>query len=106
MGELGIARPDDVPRMDWMTTGGKRSKKDWFRPQPEKGKSTLHKWVCPDCGMAVRVGINSDPHLVHDVCSAIKGEKVFLVKPDGPKHTIYENAAETKESREGYAISH
>lgn len=106
MGELGIARPDDVPRMDWMTTGGKRSKKDWFRPQPEKGKSTLHKWVCPDCGMAVRVGINSDPHLVHDVCSAIKGEKVFLVKPDGPKHTIYENAAETKKSQEGYAISH
>jgi hypothetical protein len=84
MGELGIQRPDDVPRDD-----EKHGKRDWFRPSPEKGKSTLHKWVCPDCGLAVRLGIKSDPHLVHDVCSEIKGEKVFLVKHDGLSHTIY-----------------
>jgi AraC-like DNA-binding protein len=31
---------------------------------------------------------------VHDVCSEIKGEKVFLVKHDGLEHTIYESAGE------------
>jgi hypothetical protein len=83
MEELGIPRPDDVPRAD--------SKKDWFRPKAEKGRSTLHKWVCPDCGLAVRIGINSDPKLVHDVCSERKGEKVFLVEHDSLKHTIYKS---------------
>ena len=39
--------------------------------------------------MAVRIGIKSDPRLVHDVCSEIKGEKVFLIKHDGLSHTIY-----------------
>ena len=86
MGELGFPRPTDVPREE-LTDGGVR--KDWFRSGKEKGKSTLHKWVCPDCGLAVRMGIVSDPHLVHDVCSEIKGEKVFLVRHDGLPHTIY-----------------
>jgi hypothetical protein len=86
MGELGIPRPDEVPRIE-----GKSSKRDWFRPAPEKGKTTLHKWVCPDCGLNVRIGIGSDPHLVLDVCSEIRGEKVFLVRHDGLEHTIYEN---------------
>jgi len=90
MGELGIERPKDVPTRDWRKTGGYPIKWDWFRPKPEKGRSTLHKWTCPDCGLAVRMGINGDPRLVHDVCSEIKGEKVFLVKHDGLKHTIYE----------------
>lgn len=85
MWELGIPRPDDVPKAD----DEKAAKRDWFRPIPEKGRSTLHKWTCPDCGLAVRIGIGSDPRLVHDVCSEIKGEKVFLVKEDGKSHTIY-----------------
>jgi len=65
---------------------------DWVLsrdPERPKGKSTLSKWVCPDCGLAVRIGIKSDPQLVHDVCSEIKGEKVFLVRADGKEHTIY-----------------
>ena len=82
MEELGIPRPMDVPRVI-------EGKRDWFRPKPEKGRSTLHKWTCPDCGLAVRVGIKEDPHLVHDVCSETRGEKVFLVKDDGRFHTIY-----------------
>ncbi len=89
MDELGIPRPEDVPRIDWTKAGGKPVKRDWFRPEPEKGRSTLHKWTCPDCGMAVRIGINNDPRLVHDVCSELKGEKVFLVKHDGLSHIIY-----------------
>lgn len=90
MKELGIPRPEDVPRIDWTRTGVIIRKRDWFRPEPEKGRSSLHKWVCPDCGLSVRIGINSDPRLVHDVCSEIAGEKVFLVRHDGLSHTIYD----------------
>src|SRR5687768_15167365 len=88
MQEMGIPRPSDVPSVE--------EKRDWFRTKVEKGRSTLRKWVCPDCGLAVRIGINSDPHLVHDVCSEIKGEKVFLVKHDGLPHTIYEGNDEER----------
>jgi hypothetical protein len=91
MEELGIPRPDDVPRIDWTRAGGKPIKRDWFRPAPEKGRSTLHKWTCPDCGLAVRIGIKDDPRLVHDACSETKGEKVFLVNHDGLDHTIYKD---------------
>jgi hypothetical protein len=35
--------------------------------------------------------------LVHDTCSQIKGEKVFLVNHDGLKHTIYESEGDSKQ---------
>jgi hypothetical protein len=87
-------KPEDIKQnwADWLIYDKKGKEKP-------KGRSTLHKWVCPDCGLAVRIGIGSDPHLVHDVCSEIKGEKVFLVKHDGLKHTIYENAGESEKSK-------
>jgi hypothetical protein len=50
--------------------------------------------VCPDCGLAVRIGIGSDPRLVHDSCSEKKGEQVFLVNHNGLKHTIYESTSD------------
>jgi hypothetical protein len=93
MNELGFPRPDDVPREI-----NKPRKKDWFRPAPEKGRSTLHKWECPDCGIKVRVGIKGDPKLVHDTCSEKKGEKVFLVNHDGLEHVIYDGNADDKET--------
>src|SRR5215213_527317 len=89
--EQGIFPPEDafiVPSDNKINWADYLIYKDKEKP---KGRSTLHKWVCPDCGLAVRIGIGSDPHLVHDVCSEIKGEKVFLVKHDGLKHTIYES---------------
>jgi hypothetical protein len=85
MEELGIPRPDDVPR----EKGETPKKTDWFRPTKEKGRSTLQKWMCPDCGLAVRLGIKSDPRLVHEVCSEKRGEKVYLVKDEGKSQTIY-----------------
>jgi hypothetical protein len=57
-----------------------------------KGRSTLSKYTCPDCGLNIRVGVKHDPRIVHDVCSEIKGEKVFFVKHDGLEHTIYESS--------------
>lgn len=85
MGELGIEPPKDVPREDELPP-----KADWFRPTPEKGRSSLSKWECPECGLKVRMGIRGNPELVHDPCSAKKGEKVFLVKRDSLRHVIYE----------------
>ncbi|MFZ5856623.1 MAG: hypothetical protein ACOYZ6_07320 [Chloroflexota bacterium] len=89
MAELGIPRPDDVPRMDWTRAGGKPVKKDWFRPDKERGASTLKKWVCPECGLKVRLGISGNPELIHHPCSEKRGEKVFLVQHDGLPHVIY-----------------
>jgi hypothetical protein len=66
-----------------------------------KGRSTLHKWVCPDCGLNVRIRIGSDPRLVHDVCSEIKGEKVFLVRHDVLAHTIYESTTDDEKPKKG-----
>ena len=84
MAELGIPRPEDVPKE-------KGEKRDWFRPEKEKGTSTLHKWVCPECGLKVRMGISGNPELIHHPCSEKKGEKVFLVQHDNLKHTIYKS---------------
>jgi hypothetical protein len=93
MNELGIPRPDDVPRESGQTT-----KKDWFKPDKERGRSTLHKWECPDCGLKVRIGIKDNPKLVHDSCSEKRGEKVFLVNHDGLQHVIFDGDADDKET--------
>lgn len=87
--EIGIeppygayGKPEDVKQnwADWVISKGK---------EKPRGRSTLHKWVCPDCGLSARIGIKGNPQLTHDVCSEIKGEKVFLVRHDGREHTIY-----------------
>ena len=83
--ERGIPRPEDVP------TEMEEFKKNCFRPTPEKGRSSLHKWDCPNCGLSVRIGANRDPRLVHDVCSELRGEKVFLVQHDGLRRTIFKS---------------
>lgn len=80
-GAYGKPEDDKQNWADWVLFKGK---------EKPRGKSTLNKWVCPDCGLSARIGINSDPRLVHDVCSEIKGEKVFLVRHDHLTHTIYD----------------
>jgi hypothetical protein len=75
MKEWGIDRPQDVPYDD--------RKLDWFKLGKEtKGRSSLTKWECPECGLKVRIGIKGDPEIVHDPCSIKKGEKVFFVRAD------------------------
>jgi len=90
MTELGISRPDDVPRWEWTKAGGTPIKRDWFRPNKEKGKSSLTKWTCPECGLNARMGIKRDPEIVHEPCSQKKGEKVFFVQADGLTHTLFQ----------------
>ncbi|MGO9611590.1 MAG: hypothetical protein ACLPX5_00935 [Dissulfurispiraceae bacterium] len=59
MYELGIERPADVPRT--------KSKKDWFKPEKEKGRSTLYKWEC-ECGQKIRVGKKDWPGAICKKC--------------------------------------
>ena len=97
--EQGIFPPKgayDIPKDNKVNWAFYLVYKDREKP---KGRSTLHKWICPDCGLAVRIGIGTDPHLVHDVCSEIKGEKVFLVNYDGLKHTIYESDGDNEKPK-------
>ena len=79
MNGLGIPRPKGVPRVE--------GKRDWFRPTKEKGKSTLHKWECPNCGLALRVGIKGDIDSTHDACGTkyIRSEKGVIYEGGGKK---------------------
>lgn len=78
MNELGIEPPelpktDEEPNMDWYK---------WFldfQGKRRKGKSSLHKWTCPECGLNVRIGIKGNPELRHFPCEQHSGNKVFLV---------------------------
>ena len=79
MREMGIPRPTDVPTAE--ETRGRRF--DWFEiGKKEKGRSSLTKWTCPDCGLNARIGIKGDPLIIHAPCSEKKGELVFFVRTD------------------------
>ena len=78
MNELGIEAPqlpktDEEPNMDWYK---------WFldiQGKRRKGRSSLHKWTCPECGLNVRIGIKGNPELRHAPCEQISGNTVFLI---------------------------
>ncbi len=75
MKEWGIERPDDVPTDN--------RKKDWFKNGKEiKGRSSLKKWTCPECGLNVRMGVAGDPMLRHHTCETAAGRPVFLIPGD------------------------
>jgi hypothetical protein len=50
-----------------------------IRKKP-KGRSSLTKWECPECGLKVRMGIKGNPELRHDPCKKVVGGPVFLVR--------------------------
>lgn len=79
MREWGIEPPADAPF-------GEEFDKHWWREffkDEKKGRSTLHKWTCPDCGMSVRYGRMDDPLLIHAPCGSV------LVRADAIDQTIY-----------------
>lgn len=79
MRELGIARPNDVPRDET-----KPIKTDWFRPKKEKGRSSIHKWGCPQCG-EIWYATRKDPvPPAHPTCG------VIFVRLDGVPQTLYQ----------------
>ncbi len=75
MGEMGIDRPDDVPKQE--------RKRDWFKPEKEKGKSTLKKWEC-SCGQKVRVGKDDWPGAICKSCGT------EYVRVDSLSHLVYQ----------------
>jgi hypothetical protein len=82
MKELGIYPAEDAfnapadPDTDWFRWLIK------WRGEERKGKSTLKKWCCPECGLNVRMGIAGDPQLRHHTCEAVVGHPVFLIPGD------------------------
>ena len=90
MNEMGIEPPklpimDEEPNMDWYK---------WFldyEGKRRKGKSSLHKWTCPECGLNARMGIKDNPMIRHEPCELKTGHAVFFVKLDGLEHTIYKD---------------
>lgn len=79
MKEWGITPPDAAPF-------GEEYDKHWWREffkDQKKGRSTLHKWSCPDCGMSVRYGRKDDPLLIHAPCGSV------LIRADAIDQTVY-----------------
>jgi hypothetical protein len=60
MKEWGIQRPADVPREE--------GKANWWVIDVEKpkGRSSLSKWSCAICFLAIRVGVKGDVNLIHE----------------------------------------
>jgi len=81
MKELGIQPPDLSEKPEAM-------KKDWFKWYQEthgekrKGRSSLHRWVCPECGLNVRIGIKGNPEIRHSPCEKKTGREVFFMKSE------------------------
>ena len=90
MEELGVEPPQDAPTLpanldiDWL-----KFLIDLLGKSP-KGRSSLTKWTCPECGLNARVGIKGDPQIRHDPCERKSGRQVFFIRADGPvSQTIY-----------------
>ena len=92
MKELGIEPPNLEQKPEEINI-------DWFKwlldftGRGRRGRSTLTKWECPECGLKVRVGIKGNPEIVHDPCSEKKGEKVFFIRADGADHPMRKGSA-------------
>jgi hypothetical protein len=90
MHEIGIDPPDLSKQPEEITI-------DWFKwfldslGKRRKGKSTLHKWTCPECGLNARMGIKDNPMIRHEPCEQKTSHAVFFVRADGLSHTIYKD---------------
>lgn len=62
MREYGIERPADVPRDEM------KPRENWwtFGAEAPKGKSTLFKWMCAVCGLAIRAGMSGNIDITHN----------------------------------------
>ena len=84
MEEMGINPPDLTKKpaelnIDWFK---------WlldFKGKKRKGRSSLTKWSCPDCGLNARIGIKGNPELTHNPCGSV------LIRSDGLPHTLYDS---------------
>lgn len=88
--ELNIPKPTEGDRVT--------TKTDWYKvlvwPEKKPGRSTLHKYECPNCHLKVRVGVKHDPHIMHVPCSIETGKVTLFVKVDGLHQTIFQSVPE------------
>lgn len=56
-----------------------------------KGKSTLKKWTCPECGLNARKGIKGNPMIRHEPYDKKIDHTVYFIQADGLPHTIYKD---------------
>jgi hypothetical protein len=81
MKEMGIEPPGLENKPEKFET-------DWFKwfhdsqNEKRKGRSSLTRWVCPECGLNVRIGIKGDPEIRHEPCEQKAGVRVYFVKAD------------------------
>ncbi len=67
--DMGIPRPDGA---DDVPDDNKKNWAAWIIGKDKvKGRSTLSKWVCPACNFNVRVGVKTDPELIHKRCGEL-----------------------------------
>ena len=100
MEELGIEPPQDAPTLP------ANLDIDWFKflidilGKSPRGRSSLTKWTCPECGLNARMGVKGDPQIRHDPCEQILGRQVFFIRADGPvSQTIYKAPKEPELER-------
>lgn len=77
MAEHGIERPPEIEaegRLDWWDL-----LKDLLGGTPT-GRSSLHKWECPDCGLKLRVGVGKDIEVACMPCTRIRGQTVLFTR--------------------------
>ena len=80
MHELGVKRPTDIQVL------GDKSKVSYWEPKEERkkrGKSTLHPWICPECGQKLRATSKEDIDSTHDACG------VKYIRAGDVDRTIY-----------------
>ena len=82
MQEWGVKRPENTQELD------EKSKVSYWEPEGERkkrGKSTLHPWICPECGQKLRATIKGDIDSTHDACG------VKYIRADEVDRTIYKS---------------
>lgn len=90
MHEIGIDPPDLSKQPEEISI-------DWFKwfldslGKRRKGKSSLHKWTCPECGLNARMGIKDDPMIRHEPCEKKTSHAVFFVRADGLSQIVYKD---------------
>lgn len=81
MREYGITKPEipqeGVSFEDWMKWFA-----EFFKDYKPKGRSTLHKWSCPECGLSVNATTRKDISLICGECKAETGNDIFFVRSE------------------------
>jgi hypothetical protein len=78
MKEYGITRPEGEIPEDGIT--------DWWELYPDKfkarpkGRSTLNKWECPECGLKLRVGVKSEIEVACMPCTRDKEDVIMFIR--------------------------